>query len=545
MTYRARHVRAVPPVSSQVRCRRFRVGRAGRVRRADGDLAVQRDHDKDPQFTEERASGSQSSIAADSLRSRLDRVGTPLLVIGAIAFVLAFERLVMRVAGPSYVHRMFDLGMFRDGGLIVRHAYHVNSSHPTTLYGLVSHHGANPFSYPPFAAAIFAVMSFFSPLALEWGITVLSVAALTYAVWMTLDAMGVPKGRARAGAVLAASAAALWTQPVQSNLSLGQINVLLMAAIIWDLRPSRAELNGIRAGSDGPIVGSAFSTVASPWWTGLATGVAAGIKLTPLIFIPYLLITGRFRQAGVAAAAFAVTVGIGFAVIPGASSTYWQSGLLERVTGAQSANAQFFFGSAWNQSLRGYVSRLLLDSHIAVAPWLIAAALTLLIGLVCATWLYRDGYPMLGVLTCAITGLLISPVSWVHQWVWVGPWLAALGGLTLLARGASRRIWLAVTGLLILAFGNFPVTAGLTGGRHGMNVITDVPMNQPLTWDGHQVIAGNIYFLCGAAGLMALFGWGIVRAFRQVPAAQIAQPLPVPAMPANVELIPEAMTLRE
>jgi hypothetical protein len=44
---------------------------------------------------------------------------------------------------------------------------------------------------------------------------------------------------------------------------------------------------------------------------------------------------------------------------------------------------------------------------------------------------------------------------------------------------------------------------------------------------------------------MALFGWGIVRAFRQVPAAQIAQPLPVPAMPANVELIPEAMTLRE
>jgi alpha-1,2-mannosyltransferase len=388
-------------------------------------------------------------------------------------------------------------------------------------------------------------MSFVSPLALEWGITVLSVGALTYAVWLTLAGMGVPRGRARTGAVLAASAAALWTQPVQSNLSLGQINLLLMAAIICDLRPSRAELDGIRVGSDGPIVGSAFSTVASPWWTGLATGVAAGIKLTPLIFIPYLLITRRFRQAGVAAAAFAVTVGIGFAVVPGASATYWQSGLLDRATGAQSANTRFFFGSTWNQSLRGYLSRLLQDSQIAVAPWLIAAALTLVIGLVCATWLYRDGYPMLGLLTCAVTGLLISPVSWVHQWVWIGPWLAALGGLALLARGASRRMWLAVTGLLILAFGNFPVTAGLTGGRHGMNVITDVPMNQPATWNGHQVIAGNIYFLCGAAGLIALFGWGIVRAFRQAPAAQIAQPLQLPATPANVELVPEAMTLRE
>ncbi|HEX7996366.1 MAG TPA: glycosyltransferase 87 family protein [Streptosporangiaceae bacterium] len=542
MTYRARHVRAVPPVSSQVRCRKFRVGRAGLVRRADHEAAAKQAHEASADLTEERGNGPQSGTATDSRLSRLDRVGTPLLVIGAIAWVLAFERFVMRVADPSYAHRMFDLGMFRDGGLIIRHAYHVHSGQPAALYDLVVRHGANPFSYPPFAAAIFAVMSFVSPLALEWGITVLSVGALTYAVWLTLAGMGVPRGRARTGAMLAASAAALWTQPVQSNLSLGQINLLLMAAIIWDLRPSRAELDGIRLGADGPIVGSAFSTVASPWWTGLATGVAAGIKLTPLIFIPYLLITRRFRQAGVAAAAFAVTVGIGFAVVPGASATYWRSGLLDRATGAQSANTEFFFGSTWNQSLRGYLSRLLQDSQIAVAPWLIAAALTLVIGLVCATWLYRDGYPMLGLLTCAVTGLLISPVSWVHQWVWIGPWLAALGGLALLARGASRRMWLAVTGLLILAFGNFPVTAGLTGGRHGMNVITDVPMNQPAIWHGHQVIAGNIYFLCGAAGLIALFGWGIVRAFRQAPAALIAQPL---QLPANVELVPEAMTLRE
>jgi len=528
----------MPPVSSQVRSRRLRL-RIARPKKGHSPEGR-----RGAEAAEQITAGAGGGAIPDARFASLDRLGTPLLVIGGIALVLALERFVMRVAEPSYVHRMFDLGVYRDGGLIVRHAYHVHPGNQTALYDLVSRHGAGPFSYPPFAAAIFAVMSFFSPLALGWGITVLSIGALTYAVWLTLGGIGVPKGRARTGTMLAASAAALWTQPVQSNLGLGQINILLMAVIIWDLRPSRAELNGIRVGSEGPVVGSAFANIASPWWTGLATGAAAGVRLTALIFIPYLLSTRRFRQAGMAAAAFAVTAGIGFAVIPGPSATYWQSELMDRLTGTQRANG-VFFASAWNQSLRGYLSRLLQDSQIAVAPWLIAAALTLAIGLVCATWLYRDGYPMLGVLTCAITGLLISPVSWVHQWVWVGPWLAALGGLALLAPGASRRIWLAVTGLLILAFGNFPVIAGLTGGRHGMNVITDVPMNQPLTWHDHQLIAGNIYFLCGAAALMALFGWGIVRAFRQVPAAQTAAARPVPAMPESVTLMPEAMTLRE
>jgi alpha-1,2-mannosyltransferase len=450
----------------------------------------------------------------------------------------------MRVAGPSFLDRMFDLGVYRDGGLIVRHAYLFHSGHLASLYELVSRTGRNPFSYPPFATAIFTVMSFISQLALQWGITVLSVVALVYAIWLTVGGMGLPKGHARTGAMLAASAAALWTQPVQSNLGLGQINLLLMAAIIWDLRPSSAELTRIRVGSGayGPVAGGGFFNAASPWWTGLATGVAAGIKLTPLIFIPYLVATRRFRQAGVAAAAFAVTVGIGFAVMPGASATYWQSGLLGRAGGTQNAGAGFFFASASNQSLRGYLSRLLRDAQIAAAPWLISALLTIVIGLVCATWVHRDGCPMLGVLTCAITGLLVSPISWVHHWVWVGPWLAALGGMALLARDASWRIWLGIAGLITLAFGNFPVIAGLTGARHGMNVITNVPMNRPLSWHGYQVIAGNIYVFCGAAALLALFGWGVVRAFRHAYVAQLLT-RPLATAPATVELIPGTVTI--
>jgi alpha-1,2-mannosyltransferase len=440
---------------------------------------------------------------------------TALLVIGAAAFAGALATFGLHAAHPSFLTRMFDLGSYRDGGLIVRHAYHFRPGQPTSLYDWVSPRGGNPFAYPPFAAGIFAVLSFLTPVVLQWGMTALSLGALIAAIWLTMDSAGLPKGPARAGAALLVCAVALWIQPVQSNLSLGQISLLLMAAIIWDLR---------RTG-DGD----------TRWWVGAATGIAAGIELTPLIFIPYLLMTRRFRQAAVAAGAFAATVGIGFAVMPGASATYWGRGLLDRVNGTPHANAGFFFASAWNQSLRGVLSRLTLHAPDAATPWLLAALLTAAFGLLCATWLHNDGFPMLGMLTCALTGLLISPVSWVHSWVWIGPWIAALAATAWRARGAARGWWLGAVGLVTLTFVKWPVVPYLTGSKRGLHVVADVPMKQPLPWHGLQFVAGNSYVLAGAAGLLALLGWGVARASRPgfagrpAPLAERAQPVAEPA----------------
>ncbi len=76
----------------------------------------------------------------------------------------------------------------------------------------------------------------------------------------------------------------------------------------------------------------------------------------------------------------------------------------------------------------------------------------------------------------------------------------------------------------------------LTGTKHGMNVVTDVPMSQPLRWHGHQLIAGNIYFMAGTAGLLALFGWGVTRAFQARHAiAATAEHSAQPRHPASVE----------
>ena len=77
---------------------------------------------------------------------------------------------------------------------------------------------------------------------------------------------------------------------------LGQVNLVLMALILWDLTQP--------------------DTDKTRWWKGFGTGVAAGIKLTPLIFIPYLLVARKFRQAAMACAGFAFTVLLGFAILP-------------------------------------------------------------------------------------------------------------------------------------------------------------------------------------------------------------------------------------
>jgi alpha-1,2-mannosyltransferase len=121
-----------------------------------------------------------------------------------------------------------------------------------------------------------------------------------------------------------------WTEPVMRNLYLGQIDLMLMALVLWDLcQPD---------------------TKASRWWKGAGIGIAAGIKLVPLIFIPYLLLTRKFRQAAVASVAFVVTIGVGFVFLPSDSAKWWFGGLF--YNGGRTG----FVGWEGNQSLRAIIT---------------------------------------------------------------------------------------------------------------------------------------------------------------------------------------------
>src|SRR5258706_8735880 len=229
MTYGARHARPARAVSVQGRADKTaaRWAAARPAVRPAGAHAV-------GVVAQQNLSGTVDR----QVSARLERIGAPLLLIGAGALALALIRFGLRLAEPSFVGRMFDLGIYRDAGLIVRQAYHFSSGHPTQLYDWVFPHGINPFSYPPFAAASFAGMSYLSQLVLAWGLTAASFAALVVAIWMTQASIGVPAGRAPTRVRVSACATRPWTPPGPAQFCPGPGNPPLIAAPIWGLRPA-------------------------------------------------------------------------------------------------------------------------------------------------------------------------------------------------------------------------------------------------------------------------------------------------------------------
>ena len=145
----------------------------------------------------------------------------------------------------------------------------------------------------------------------------------------------------------------------------------------------------------------------------------------------------------------------------------------------------------------------------------------LIVGLAAAAVLYRAGQPVPGMLACALTGLLVSPLSWDHHWVWVAPGLALLAHQGARARGLARAAWWIAAGGLVLVFGAWPQfwdlsQAGLTpAGLFWYGPATyfatgDQPWYHEFHWHGLQLLAGNSFVLAGLVGLGAL----CVAAFR-------------------------------
>ncbi len=435
--------------------------------------------------------------AADRGSARATTAGPPrdgarwLLPAGAALLVAVLAVYVADLATHlSSMAALRDLVVYRNGGLIVRHvgpAYDPHRASP--LYDWTGQNGVQ-FTYPPFAAVVFAVASVLSWTAMRWAMTLVSVAALGLSLWLVFGALGyADRPRVRLGATLGVSALALLTEPVQQTLALGQVNLLLMLLVVADL------LTGL----DGR----------TRWWHGVGIGLAAGVKLTPLIFIPYLLLIRRYRQAAVAAGTFVVTVALGYAVLPKDSGRYWVHRLF------LNANRIVFLGTRGNQSLRGVATRLAGSVTSGTAPWIAAAILVVIAGLVAAAILHRAGHPVAGMLACALTGLLVSPLSWDHHWVWVAPAIALLAHLGAQARGAVRAAWWVAAVLVTATFGAWPQLwnlsqSGLTpaglfwyGPTHSF-ATGDKPWYPEFHWHGLQLLAGNSFVLAGLIGLAAL-----------------------------------------
>jgi alpha-1,2-mannosyltransferase len=377
-------------------------------------------------------------------------------------FLLAVAGYALLVhAYPQYYWTQIDTAVYRDGGIAAR-------NQPALLYSLRLGSAKLPFIYTPFAALVFAAGTGASFATWQVGLVVLTIELLPVVAYLSLVLAGRPAGLATAAAAVAIAAVGLWLEPVAMTLVYGQINLVLLVLVVGDLAlPDRFKFKGI------------------------GIGLAAGIKLTPLIFIPYLLFTRRVTAAAVSALTFAVTVGLGYALLPHVSAVYW---------GGQVFGPSKHFHLD-NQSLNGVILRLTHAGPDAHAYWLAAAVVVGIAGLATSIAASRRGHELLGLVTCAATGLLVSPVAWSHHYVYVIPALA-------LAVCGPWRLGYRIVGacLVVGLFGWWPLPIGSQGGYdptaqllpRGLLLLAPNRGNDgtvEFTWRGLDVVVGNYYVL--------------------------------------------------
>ncbi len=128
--------------------------------------------------------------------------------------------------------------------------------------------GAFPFTYPPFAAVLFTPLTLLPSWLCRALVIPVHLGLLTAVVRTCLRRSARPAGAELKRATMALTALVFLLEPLAWTMWLGQINLVLLAVVLWDLT-GRSR------------------------WAGVGAGIAAGIKLTPALFIGYLLVTRR------------------------------------------------------------------------------------------------------------------------------------------------------------------------------------------------------------------------------------------------------------
>ncbi|MBF5029700.1 DUF2029 domain-containing protein [Micromonospora sp. ANENR4] len=333
--------------------------------------------------------------------------GRTITQVVAVVALAAAVTVFLSVAAVR--HGFFDLQVYygaltywaRDGGEIY------DFLRPGTQYG---------FTYPPFAALVMLPMAY-----LPWSAAIVvsvtaTVLASAVVIWRLLDPVARRSGWTRWFALAVALCLVAAYEPMRETVNFGQVNMLLLFLVAVDLLwllPARSR------------------------WAGVGIGLATAIKLTPGIFIVYLLVTGRWRAALTTVGTAAVATLVAAGLFPDASREFWTEALwnTDRV-------GELAFVS--NQSLRGVVARLD-PQHPSTIAWLALVLLTLVV------WAWRSraavaagdeatGLALTGAVMC-----LVSPVTWVHHLVWLLPGLILLvdNGMAAPARSRRRRLLLA------------------------------------------------------------------------------------------------------
>ncbi|WP_024793155.1 glycosyltransferase 87 family protein [Tomitella biformata] len=345
----------------------------------------------------------------------------------AIVIALAFGVAVNLVGFPGVrdlgIKYRIDLDVYRIGASVWRSGADLYGPMPLTSGGI-----GLPFTYPPLSAVVFAPFTFVSLSIASLLITISSIVmlAVTVGIWLrSLRSGPAPSLAARTPLLwtgAAILAVALWLEPVVSSLNYGQVNIVLMALVAADCLLKK-----------------------TPWPRGMLIGLVTAIKLTPAVFVLYFLIRRDFRAAIVSGLSFLLFTGIGVAFAPKDSLTYWFSTL---VNSGRIGNPMY----AANQSITGLLARFGMPDDIRSLVWIGLSGLTVILAAFAMWRAHEAKQPALTLGLAALLGLLISPVSWSHHWVWAVPVLISLAAFAYTHR--LRRFGvLAGLGLVVFAAG--------------------------------------------------------------------------------------------
>lgn len=328
----------------------------------------------------------------------------------ALALYVQFSMIPLDTRVFGLFQNQIDLAVYRAGAQHLLHGKPLYEG-PVLSNGLL-------YTYTPFSTIIFQPFGWMSKdvavfvwsagifAALYW-VVVASFKSLGYRVDWRLLAVS---GAMVCGVTL--------LEPVRTTIWYGQINVYLMAIVLWDLlRPDGSRLKGI------------------------GVGITAAIKLTPGFFIVYLALTRRWKALLVTVATFVAAIGIGFLVTPRQSWAYWT----DRVINSDRVGP---IDAPSNQSIKGALASVFHTTSPSTALWLVLSAVAIVLGMAAAYLAYRAGQELLALCLTGMTTTAVSPFSWGHHWVWFVPLLVIAVHLPIAAwrRGDKR-----VSGCLLLA----------------------------------------------------------------------------------------------
>lgn len=355
-----------------------------------------------------------------------------------------------------------------------------------------------PFTYPPFGAWALSPLTWFD-YETAARLMIMAIALQTALIVALIGrSLGWSWGSAFAIAPWAAILVQQCLEPFNQSVGFAQVNTAMMALVMIDV-------------------------AAPPSWKGrgVASGLAAAIKLTPAIAVLIFLLRRQWRSAiTMVTTSVAVTL-LGCIISKDESASFFIYAMWD----PQRAGDPYYTS---NQNLKGFVSRALPEN-----AWSITWAIAVVLALVAAVWLClriqaaatpatpagdavelaasdavaapsavaTTPAPVLPenlatLLTAAVImtlGLLVSPITWSHHWVWGLASVVALIAVALRLKSAPLAAVALVQGALFIMAPHWWFSHGQVNELH---------------WNVIEQLVGSSYTLAAIASGVAL-AWAL------------------------------------